>query len=140
MTRRNHALWIGPLITMLGLISYFLVFVRWPVLRDFPWVNLPLVIAGLAISVLGFWRAFFRADRWRGKLLGSLGLALSLLVAGLFHAYVFFISYMVPEQTAVTAGLVTSPAIALPDQSGAIVSLAELRGRKVIVTFYRGFW
>jgi len=137
---RNHALWIGPLVTMAGMISYFLVFARWAVLRDFPWVNLPVVLAGAAVSVVGFWRAFFRASLWRGKVLGTLGLVFSLLVAGLFNVYVFVFSSMLPEPTALTLELAEAPEIALPDQQGRLVSLTDLRGRKVIVTFFRGFW
>ena len=138
--RRNHALWIGPLVTLAGLISYFLVFARWPVLRDFPWVNLPLVLAGAAVSVVGFWRAFFRSALWRGKVLGTLGLVFSLLVAGLFNVYVFVFSSMLPETTRLTLELAQAPEIALPDQQGRLVRLTDLRGRKVIVTFFRGFW
>jgi len=138
--RGNHALWIGPLVTLAGLISYFLVFARWPVLRDFPWVNLPVVLAGAAVSVVGFWRAFFRSALWRGKVLGTLGLVFSLLAAGLFNGYVFVLSSMLPETTRVTSDLEYAPEIALPDQQGRLVSLTDLRGRKVIVTFFRGFW
>ena len=137
---RNHALWIGPLVTFVGLVSYFLFFVRWPALTEFPWVNLPLVLIGLGISLLGLWRAFRQAERYRGKRLGSLGLVFSLAVAALFCFYVFWMSYGVPGETAATRGLTMAPAISLPDQSGEIVELAALRGRKVIVTFYRGFW
>jgi hypothetical protein len=137
---RNHALWIGPLVTFAGLVSYFLVFVRWPALTEFPWVNLPLVLAGLGISLLGLWRAFRQSERYRGKVLGSLGFVFSLGVAGLFCFYVFYMSYLLPGESAVTRGLTAAPAVALPDQNGELVELAGLRGRKVIVTFYRGFW
>ena len=73
-------------------------------------------------------------------MLGALGLVLSLLVAGLFHAYVFSFSYMLPAKTATTRTLIDAPALALPNQHGDVVRLADLRGRKVIVIFYRGFW
>ena len=51
--RRNHAAWIGPLVVFTGAVSYFLVFVRFPTVRDVPWVNLPWVAIGLVISFVG---------------------------------------------------------------------------------------
>ena len=50
---RNLYAWIGPLVVLAGTVSYFVYFFRFPVLRDFPWVNLPLVALGLLISARG---------------------------------------------------------------------------------------
>lgn len=69
--KSNHALWIGPLITLAGAVSYFTVFSRFAPLRDFPWLNLPVVLAGLALSALAFWRAIARRSVYRGTILGS---------------------------------------------------------------------
>lgn len=33
-----------------------------------------------------------------------------------------------------------APDFALPDQSGEIVSSSSLRGRQIVLVFYRGFW
>ncbi len=49
----RHALWLAPLITFVGFVSYYLVFVNIPALRDFPWVNLPLVALGAVLAIVG---------------------------------------------------------------------------------------
>lgn len=138
MRRRNHLAWIGASVTFLGAVSYFLVFSRWPALRDFPWVNLPLVLAGFAASLAAYGR------RRRGsKLSGALALAgagFSTLVAALFCAYVFWISWLLPAPTRVTLALDRAPDFALAAQDGGIVRLADLHDRKVVLVFFRGFW
>ena len=60
-TKRNHLVWIGSLIAVVGLISYFTFFARFPALRDVPKVNLPLVGIGLAVSL---WALFRRRSLW----------------------------------------------------------------------------
>ena len=137
--RRNHALWLGPLLSLAGVISYYTVFVRWPVLRDVPWVNLPLATAGAVVAFVGARRAFHRTG-WARRALGVLSLALALLPAGFLAAYVFVISSMMPAPSAATLALVEAPDFSLADHRGRIVTLSELRGRKVVLTFYRGHW
>jgi hypothetical protein len=128
------------LITFSGAVSYFLIFARFPKLRDFPWVNLPLVLAGLILSFAGLRRAFDKASSYRGKWLGSLGALFSLLVGGMFGWYVFYYSYTVPPTSEKTAGLEIAPGFELMDQEGRHVRLSDFRGRKVVLVFYRGFW
>jgi hypothetical protein len=137
---RNHALWGGPLLVFAGAVSYFTVFARFPVLRDFPWLNLPLVLLGLAWSGLGVWRAYARRTRYRGRILGVASLGFSLLLAGLFNFYVFEYSYRMPEPGASTLAMDLAPDFELSDQDGRRVKLSDFRGRKVVLTFYRGFW
>ena len=102
--RRNHLIWLGPSITAGGTLSYFMFFYRFPALRDFPWINLPLVLAGLSLSAIALWRAFARPRLYRGKVLGSAGLVVSLAVAALFASYVFVLSYRLPAPTPETRG------------------------------------
>jgi hypothetical protein len=135
--RRNHLLWVGPLVVFAGFVSYYQVFVRFPVLRDFPWVNLPVIWIGVVLSVVGVVRAFRRG---RGKILGSLALAFSVLVAGFFHAYIFWISYRMPGPTTTTTSMSRAPDFSLTDQHGRTVTLSDLLGRKVVLVFYRGYW
>ena len=138
--RRNHAIWLGPLVTLAGFISYFTYFIRFAELRDFPWLNLPLVLIGLAVSILGVSRAFVRAAVYRGKIVGSLGFLFSLAIALFFNAYIFYISYDLPEVSSVTTDLTIAPDFELPDHNGQTVRLADFRGRKVVLNFYRGHW
>ena len=138
--RRNHALWLGPLITSTGVISYFMFFARFPALRDFPWINLPLVAIGLAVSFGGLWSAYTRGSRRWVKVAGSFGLALSLLFGGFLIAYVFFLSYSLPAASATTAELEQAPEFALTDSTGRLHRLSDYRGSTVVIVFYRGHW
>ena len=138
--RRNHLIWIGPVVSFFGLLSYFYVFARFPTLRDFPWVNLPLVLLGLALSGFGVWRAFARSRIFKGKILGSLGFVLSLGFAGLLVLYVFRITYSLPPPSHGTLEMTQAPDFALTGNDGKTVRLSDYRGRKVALIFYRGFW
>lgn len=137
---RNHAIWLGPLVVFGGAVSYFTFFAQYPALRDTPWINLPLVMLGALIACVGVWRAFTKPSIYRGKVLGTISLAFSLLLAGLFGAYITYISYQLPEPTAVTSQLESAPDFTLNDQEGNPVSLSDFNGKKLIVTFYRGYW
>jgi hypothetical protein len=138
--RRNHALWVGPLVTLAGALSYFTFFARFAPLRDFPWVNLPLVLLGLGLSLLGVVRAWRPARPARRRLLVALVLLPTLALAALFHLYVFVFSSMLPPPSARTAGLVLAPDFSLPAHDGTLVRLSELRGKNVLLVFYRGHW
>ena len=138
--RRNHALWLGPLIAFAGTVSYFSFFARWPALRDVPWLNLPVVLGGVALSLAGARRAFRGSATYRGKMFGAFSVLFAGGFAALFVFYVFVLSYMLPAPSASPLALVEAPDFALQDQRGQTVRLAELRGRKVVVTFYRGHW
>ena len=45
--RRNWHIWVGFLLSILGVLSYFLVFARYPVTRDTPWANYLILAAGI---------------------------------------------------------------------------------------------
>jgi hypothetical protein len=137
--RRDHRVWIGPVVTFAGAVSYFTTFSRFAFLRDFPWLNLPIVLAGVVLSALGARNAFRSSGTWR-KLFAAGGLVLSTLLGGLFCLYVFFLSYLLPAPTAVALGLERVPELTLPDHTGRPVALSGFRGRKLVVTFYRGHW
>ena len=138
--RSNHFVWLGPLVAFVGVISYFLIFARFPSLRDFPWVNLPIVVAGLLMSVVGLRRAFDVTRKMRAKLFGGIGFLLSLFLALLFGAYIFYISYQLPETGGVVQVSQAAPDFVLPDQDEQTVQLSDCRGKKVVLVFYRGHW
>jgi hypothetical protein len=136
---RNHLLWIGPIVTFLAVVTYFTFFTGFAWARDFPWINLPLVLLGLGISTAAWLRPLARPELWRGRFLGAAGLAVSLLLGGLFGWYVFFYSYGLPPGDRART-LERAPEFRLPDAYGRTVELTEFRGRKVVLTFYRGYW
>ena len=138
--RWNLAAWLGPVLTFAGMVSYFTLFARFPPLRDFPWVNLPLVLAGMALSILGLVRSVRCGSRWWARGLAGLGLALSLLLGGFFVAYVFVLSYALPAPTTTAASLDVAPDFELPDAHGVMHRLSDYRGSRVVLVFYRGHW
>ncbi len=137
--RRNHLIWIGPLVSIFGAVSYFMFFARFASLRDFPWLNLPLVILGACLGGTAVWRAYRNSSVYRGKLLAPLSFALSLFLAGLFATYIFSISYGLPASDK-ARNLSEAPDFTLSSMTGESVRLSDFRGRKVAVIFYRGFW
>ena len=138
---RNFA-WLAPLITFGGFISYFLVFAKYPTLRDFPWVNLPLVLIGAGLAIGGLMRAWKDA-RWGKRVFYLFSAGFSVVVAGFLVLYVFVISNQMPEaaiaEEKLVAGVV-APAFTLANANGETVSLSDFAGKKVVISFYRGFW
>ena len=137
---RNHLIWLGPLVTVAGVLSYFMFFAYFPSLRDFPWVNLPLTLVGIGMSLVAVGRAFLRSAIYRGKILGSVGAVFSLLFGGLLFFYVFSLSYQLPGTAAVVAEGKLVPNFTLQDHKGNPFDLASLDGKRVVLVFYRGYW
>jgi len=133
-------LWLGPVIVLAGVLSYFTYFARFAALRDFPWLNLPLVVLGLLLSALGSWIAFRVPGRRRKKILAALAFGFSLSLSSLFGFYVFVLSYALPSPTTETLALTQAPEFELLDQHERPVRLADFRGRKLVLAFYRGHW
>jgi hypothetical protein len=131
-SRRNHAAWIGPLVGLIGVMTYFTVAVRFPYFRDTAVVNLILVVFGVAIAAWGV-----RNRRsWRTWI----GLGAAAVFASLLFGYIFVLSSQIPSpETAVAIGS-QAPPLDLPDQSGRVASLDNYLDRRVLVVFYRGFW
>jgi hypothetical protein len=136
----KHAVWAGMVITLAGGLSYFLHFAQYPDLRDFPLLNLPLVLLGLILAAAGCWQVFRQRGGALGKTLATAGLLLTLGFAGLFSFYVFFFSYQLPEAASAPATQAMAPDFTLLDPKGQPVSLADFRGKKVVLVFYRGHW
>lgn len=130
--RRNHLIWIGVLISAVGLVSYFTTFARFPWLRDFPWINIPLVLIGAAVSMMAMRRRF--------SFLSAVGTLVSVGFAGLLLAYVFVLSDQLPDTDGVVAMGAEAPEFSLIDDDGMTVNLADFQGRPVVLVFYRGFW
>jgi hypothetical protein len=130
--KRSHLVWIGPLVSIIGLVSYFTFFVRFPALRDVPKVNMPLVVIGLVASL---WALLRRRSLW-----AVAGLLVSVVCAGALAAYVYILSYQIPDAERAIAVGEEAPTFALPDERGHTVNLENFRGSNVVLVFYRGFW
>ncbi len=148
---RRWNLWIyfGFLLTVVGFLSYFRFFNRFPALRDFPWLNLPAQVAGLGMVSLGFWRAYARPADYRGKVAAPVFGLLSLAVLGFFSYYVFSVTYRVPSASSAPQVGQEAPDFILTDHNGNRMRLASLfstgdspasGGSYVLLVFYRGYW
>lgn len=131
-------MWLGPLIALFGLFSYFTIFYRWPFTRDFPWVNLTLLALGVWLSVGALRRAWPRGG-WRAAV-GAGGTVLSLACAFGLISYAFVLSYSLPDGDVALGVGEPVPSATLPDQEGRPVSLVASPGERVILVFYRGHW
>ena len=125
--------WLGPLLALVAVASYFTVFVNWPLTRDVPWVNFGLLAIALAASVAGLMRS-------RRRVLASGGLVLTLFLGGFFVWYCYVVSYAIPgAELALDVGAPV-PAIVLVDDHGQDVELSALSREKLVLVFYRGHW
>jgi hypothetical protein len=130
----------GFAITFAGAVTYFTVFARIPALRDFPWVNLPLAVAGVAIALFAATQAFRRPTGVGARIASGTFATLAVLLAALFTTYLFWLSYQIPDPTETATTISIAPETTLLAPDGSPVSIGEFRGKKVLVVFYRGFW
>ena len=129
----GRMVWLGPLLAIVGVLSYFTIFVNWPITRDVPWVNLLLLAFAVGASIAGFARA-------RRRVLASAGLALTLFLSGFFVWYCYVFSYDLPSaELALDVGAPV-PAIVLRDDRGQDVELSALASDKLVLVFFRGHW
>lgn len=158
----NGLIWIGALVTVLGVVSYFVFFINFPVLRDFPWVNLPMIALGLLLLSVGVARAFRQPQLYRGKIFGSVLGVLAVAFAGLFCWLIFFGAKMPPVGHGAPQAGQFAPDFTLPDSKNNSVNLASVLSSPftpngasaagtgaataagqtagVVLIFYRGYW
>lgn len=147
----NAWLWWGFVLVLAGLFSYIPFFVLFPVTRDFPWMNLLLIGAGLALLAVGLIRAFGNPQLYRGRVFGTTMMVLSVAGAGLFCWGLLYKVRQLPASASAPHVGQKAPNFALPDQDGKMVSLADLlspltteptsaRPGGVLLIFYRGYW
>jgi hypothetical protein len=137
----NWLLWFGFVVAVAGLLSYGF-FARFPITRDFPWVNLLLFGVGGGLLIVGLFRAFGRPELYRGKISGSILTAIALFLFGLFSYEVFYVLRQVPLSAHAPRIGEKAPDFMLLDQNEQPVGLGDLLSgsRGVVLIFYRGFW
>ena len=140
----NWSIWVGFVVAVTGLFSYEF-FARFPITRDFPWANFLLFGIGLALLVIGLFRAFGRPQVYRGKIFGSILAAIAVLCIAFFSYVIFYVLHQVPASAGAPRVGQKAPDFFLLDQNGNPVGLGDLlRGpsgpKAVALIFYRGFW
>ena len=143
--RNNSALWLGLVITILGVLSNFLYFLKMPQ-AVIPWINVILPAIGLGFLVIGLRRAFGQSQLYRGKIWGSIVTVLSVVLFAL-SVWGFFHSRDVPGTSAAPQVGQRVPDFTLPDSNGQAVSLSQLLSspdshptKALLLIFYRGHW
>ncbi len=137
---RNPAVWLGPLLTVAGVATYPTVLARFAAVRDVPWVSVPAVVLGVAVSLYGAIRSF---ERGVGVGRRVLAVALTLAAGALAARFLYdtlVASYRLPEPTAETIELRDAPDFTLRASTGGVLRLSDLRGRPVLLLFFRGAW
>jgi len=137
----NWPLWIGFLFALGGFFSYTF-FAQFPITRDFPWANLLLFAAGGICLVVGLFRAFGKAQVYRGKVFRPILVMLAILMFGFFSYVLFYELPEVPPSTGAPRLGQKAPEFTLSDQDGKDLSLHDLgsKSKAVALIFYRGFW
>ena len=150
-TRRfNWPLWVGFLLTLAAFLSYFLVFVWFPVTRDFPWASLLIFLIAAVLLVMGVRRGFAsdRPHPTRSKVVTSIVATLSVAIVAFFIFTIFIAARWLPASKGAPQVGQRAPDFTLTDTTGKQVSLAELRTspidgnapKGVLLVFYRGYW
>jgi hypothetical protein len=144
MKRRwNWMIWVGFLLVAAGAVSFPLLFINYPVTRDFPWANLLLFAAGLTLLAVGLGRAYRRRDEYRGRIFGPILALLSVATVGMFVWGIFIVARQLPASAAAPRVGQKAPDFVLNDQDGKPVSLADLvspPSKATLLIFYRGYW
>ena len=137
----NWPIWVGFVVVVAGLFSYGF-FGRFPTTRDFPWANLLLFGIGIALLIVGLFRAFGRPQVYRGKILGLIFTAITVLVVAFFSYGIFYVVRQVPTSSGAPRVGRKAPDFILLDQDGKPIGLGDLLSgsRAVALIFYRGFW
>jgi hypothetical protein len=144
----NWPVWAGFLLSLAAFLSYFFVFVRFPVTRDFPWANLLLFLVAGALLLVGLRRSFAPERRLGAKIAGTVAATLSLAIFGSFVFSTFIMSRWLPAASGAPQVGQKAPEFSLSDTNGKLMSLSELlqtpingkAPKGVLLVFYRGYW
>jgi len=148
MKRFNWQIWAGFLLTIFSFLSYPFIFVDYPILRDFPWLNLILFAIALVLLFVGVRRAFQPGRRLISKILAPAVALLSLLVIALFIFGTFIEARRLPASAGAPQVGQKAPEFSLADTNNRPVALADLLTQQVnnkppkgvLLIFYRGYW
>ena len=138
LTKWNHALWLGPLAAVIGLLSYYSFFAQWPMFRDMPWANLLILAVAIYISFTGLRRAWPLGGWHRPA--GIFGMFVSVALTLVLLLYCFVLSYQLPPAELVMKQGGQIPGVTLVANDGSDVNLGEAAADRLILLFYRGFW
>jgi peroxiredoxin len=130
--RFNWPLLAGFVLSVATLLSFRLVFVKWPLTRDVPWANLLLAAAAVACLWIGVRRAYAPGRlRVLRATIGSIVAILSATTLALFAFMVLIVPRQLPAAAHAPAVGERVPDLALLDMNGAPVSLDDVLAGRV---------
>jgi hypothetical protein len=144
----NWPLWSAFLLSLIAFLSYPFVFVRFPITRDFPWVNLLLLGLSAALLLAGLRRSFAGGATRNRKIAGAVVATLTVLVFAFFVFVFLIVSRRLPASHGAPRVGQKAPEFRLADSEGKMVALSELLSapiagkapKGVLLVFYRGYW
>ena len=147
--RWNWRVWAGFLLTLFAIASYVLVFFKYPITRDVPWVPFLLFVVALLLLIVGLRKAYGEPTAYRGKVAGPILAVLSVAVMAFFSYGTLYGSRVPASKEAPKVGE-RVPDFSLSDTHGKVFTLAELLAapsgsaakapKGVLLVFYRGYW
>jgi hypothetical protein len=139
---------LGLLLSVIALFSYPFFFVRWPLTRDFPWLNLLLFVIAAVLVAVGLRRSFLPDSTRLKKIAAVVASLLSAAALALFVFAFFVFARQLPASHGAPQVGSKAPEFQLPDTNGKPVALSELltspinghAPKGVLLVFYRGYW
>ena len=132
--------WAGGIVSLIGFLSYFLYFARFPSLRDTPWLNTLFIVVGVSMSLYGVKSLFAGERTLLATIFAILPLIAGVAALGLLLWYSYVLSATMPLTQSSPAVGAKAPQFALQNHDGKEVKLSDYLGKRVIMVFYRGFW
>jgi len=148
MKNFNWQLWAGFVLTLFSFLSYPFLFIDYPILRDFPWLNLILFAVALVLLIVGLRRAFRPGRKPISKVFAVIVAALGVLVIAFFIFIAFIEARRLPASARAPQVGQKAPDFSLTDIDNKPVALADLvaqpinnkPAKGVLLIFYRGYW
>jgi hypothetical protein len=148
MKRLNWQIWAGFVLSLIAGFSYALLFVRWPITREFPWANLILFAFAFVLLYFGLRRAFKPDKSIISKIFSSLAAAFGVFMLAALLFVFFVMGSWLPASTGAPQVGRKAPDFTLTDSNNKPVTLAQLLSepinnlppKGVLLIFYRGYW
>src|SRR5215813_8369733 len=148
MKNFNWQLWAGFVLTLFSFLSYPFLFIDYPLLRDFPWLNLLLFALALVLLILGLRRAFRPGRKPIWKVSAVVVATLGVLIMAFFIFIAFIEARRLPASAGAPQVGQKAPDFSVTDTNNKPVALADLLTQAVnnkppkgvLLIFYRGYW
>jgi len=148
MKNFNWQLWAGFALTLFSFLSYPFLFIDYPLLRDFPWLNLILFAFASVLLMIGLRRAFQPSRKAISKVSAVVVATLGVLIMAFFIFIAFIEARRLPASAGAPQVGQKAPDFSVTDINNKPVALADLLAepidnkpaKGVLLIFYRGYW